>query len=104
MYKKITYIFILTLMITSCGDTWSSIKRGMTGAKTKSTDEFLVQKKDPLVLPPNYDSLPTPEDRSVATMEQSKIELKLKPSSASETSNLKSSTTEESILKKINAK
>ena len=58
---KIT-IYTLTLihfmMLTSC----DSVKRGITGAKSKSTDEFLIKRKDPLILPPDYKNLPTPED------------------------------------------
>ena len=34
----------------------------MTGVtKQKNTDEFLVKKKDPLVLPPNFNDLPKPQ-------------------------------------------
>ena len=34
----------------------------MQGKKRSETsDEFLVEKKDPLVLPPNYDQLPSPD-------------------------------------------
>ena len=32
----------------------------MTGQKSNSTDEFLVEKKDPLILPPNFEDLPAP--------------------------------------------
>ena len=53
MFKKITYIIILTFFVTSCADTASSIKRGLTGAKKTSGDEFLIMKKDPLILPPD---------------------------------------------------
>ena len=28
--------------------------------KINSTDEFLVKKKDPLILPPDFDKIPTP--------------------------------------------
>ena len=52
-------------MVTSCGG-WDSVKRGLTGAKRQSTDEFLVQKKDPLILPPDFDSLPSPTERDEA--------------------------------------
>ena len=44
----------------------SSVKRGLTGSKSDSTDEFLVQKKDPLILPPDFESLPSPEERILA--------------------------------------
>jgi intein/homing endonuclease len=40
----------------------TSVKRGLTGEKVRSTDEFFIKKKDPLILPPNYESLPRPSD------------------------------------------
>ena len=55
MFKKKIYIsLILLLFISSCGDSWDSFKRGMTGQKQVSKDEFLVKKKDPLILTPDY--------------------------------------------------
>ena len=60
MFKKIVFSLIALFFTVSCSDTWSSVKRGLTGAKSNSTDEFLVEKKDPLVLPPNFEDLPKP--------------------------------------------
>ena len=45
--------------LESCG-TWDQVKKGLTGEKTTSTDEFLVEKKDPLIKPPNFEELPVP--------------------------------------------
>ncbi len=36
----------------------------MTGAKKKTTDEFLVKKKDPLILPPQFEELPVPNSKN----------------------------------------
>ena len=36
---------LLIFLVTSCADTWGNVKRGLTGAKQKSTDEFMVKKK-----------------------------------------------------------
>ena len=33
----------------------------MSGQKVTNTDEFLIKKKDPLVLPPEYEKLPLPK-------------------------------------------
>ena len=58
--KKIRLIILIsTLLITfqSCG----SIKDGFRSQKKNSTDEFLVEKKSPLVMPPEYNELPTPK-------------------------------------------
>ena len=35
----------------------------MTGQNKKTTDEFLVKKKDPLIIPPEYDKLPVPKSK-----------------------------------------
>jgi cell division septation protein DedD len=101
MFKKITYIIILTFFVTSCGDTASSIKRVLTGAKKISGDEFLIQKKDPLILPPDYENLPIPNEETV-TEEISTFEKNL--GTLIEDNSSRSSSVEDSILKKIRSK
>ena len=57
--KKITSIFIF-LILFSC----SSLKdagKVIRNEKITTTDEFLVKKKDPLILPPNYEKIPQPD-------------------------------------------
>ena len=59
--KKIkSIILISTLFITlqSCG----TLKEGFKSQKKNSTDEFLVEKKSPLVMPPDFDELPIPKE------------------------------------------
>ena len=102
MLKKITYIIILTFFVTSCADTASSIKRGLTGAKKTSGDEFLIMKKDPLILPPDYENLPKPDEKVVAMEEISSFEKSLETSIEENSST--SSSVEDSILKKIRSK
>ena len=60
MLKKTVFSLIVLFFTASCGGTWDSVKRGLTGQKSNSTDEFLVEKKDPLILPPNFEDLPEP--------------------------------------------
>ena len=52
--------------------------------KQKSTDEFLVQKKDPLILPPDFESLPSPSEKEEAIEEMSSFEKTLKQTSETE--------------------
>ena len=101
MLKKITYIIILTFFVTSCADKASSIKRGLTGAKKTSGDEFLIQKKDPLILPPDYENLPIPNEETVIE-EISTFEKNL--GTLIEDNSSRSSSVEDSILKKIRSK
>ena len=71
--KKIIFLIPLIFIIASCGN-WDSVKRGLTGSKAKSTDEFLVQKKDPLILPPDYENLPIPSEKGEIGEEVSSFE------------------------------
>ena len=101
MFRKTIYIFLLFLFTGSCADTFSSVKRGLTGAKKDSADEFLVEKKDPLILPPDFENLPSPSDRATALEELSNFEKKLQETAGTSTENESSgsTSTEESILK-----
>ena len=104
MFRKIIYLSSILFLITACADTWSSVKRGLTGQKQNSTDEFLVEKKDPLVLPPNFEDLPVPSDSAIEEEETeiSSFEKTLSTTTDEESDEGSSSnTTEESILNKI---
>ena len=102
MLKKTIYIIVLTFFATSCSNTFDSVKRGIIGAKSNSADEFLVKKKDPLILPPDFENLPTPDERIAGAEEYSVFEESLEISV--EDSSSASSSVEESILKKIQSK
>ena len=98
MFKKTTIIFIIALFITSCANTFDSIKRGLTGAKGEGADEFLVKKKDPLILPPDFENLPTPDERNSAEEELSLFEKNLESVIEEKTS------TYRAIIKDLNYK
>ena len=102
MFKKNIYIIILALLVTSCSGTFDSVKRGLTGAKGDSADEFLVKKKDPLILPPDFENLPTPNEKIDIKDEITNFEKNLEISSETNSSTL--SPVENSILKKIQTK
>ena len=56
--KKIYTLIVLMIFLstTSC----NSVRSALGGSKMENSDEFLVEKKNPLVLPPDYSSLPEP--------------------------------------------
>ena len=56
-FFKLLIIFQIVLFFNSC----STMKDGFSNQKKDNTDEFLVKKKSPLVMPPDYDELPTPK-------------------------------------------
>ena len=95
---------LLIFLVTSCADTWGNVKRGLTGAKQKSTDEFLVKKKDPLILPPDFENLPTPSDRQAAVEEMSSFEKTMQSTTLSESTTSTTSSSEKSILQQIKKK
>lgn len=101
MFKNITYI-ILFIFLVSCGESFDSVKRGLTGAKSNSADEFLVKKKDPLILPPDFENLPTPDENEVLLEEDTIFENILEGEEEENSSGSKS--VESSILKKIKSK
>jgi len=101
MCKKIIYILFVICFVTSC-QTLGDVKRGLTGEKVVSTDEFLIKKKDPLIMPPDYENLPTPDERTSARQEISDFEKTLEISIEDNSST--SSSAESSILKEIQSK
>ena len=101
MCKKIIYILFVICFVTSC-QTLGDVKRGLTGEKVTSTDEFLIKKKDPLIMPPDYENLPTPGERIAAKKEISDFEKSLETSIEDNSST--SSSAESSILKQIQSK
>jgi len=102
MYKKIIYILLLIFFTSSCADTFSNVKRGITGEKANSTDEFFIRKKDPLILPPDFENLPAPDETVSTTEEISNFEKTL--GSTTEETNSSASSVENSILRKIQSK
>ena len=105
MFKKNTYLLLLIFLFNSCaGDTFDSFKRGVTGQKEKSSAEFLVEKKDPLVLPPDFERLPEPEDSLVVKEKISDFEKTIKKNLPEEDISSSAGTAEQSILEKIKNK
>ena len=54
--KKYSLLLILFFILSAC----QSMEDALTLKKRNNSDEFLVEKKSPLVLPPNYGELPLP--------------------------------------------
>ena len=102
--KKITTLLFFVLFLYSC----SGAKDALQGKKrSENSDEFLVQKKNPLTVPPDIDELPVPLDQEEAqTDDQEDIKKVLKidenKSTNSESGNENQNSLEKSILEKIN--
>lgn len=59
--KNLKIIF-LTIIVSIVFSHCSTIKDGFKSQRKNSTDEFMVEKKQPLVMPPNYNDLPIPDE------------------------------------------
>ena len=99
-YSKFFFIFIVTIFLSSCG----SVKQAFTNQKKNSSDEFLIEKKSPLTMPPSYDKLPVPEDiEQKNSKKDDKIKSLIGERSSDETEdNEVGQNLEETLLKKIN--
>ena len=62
MMKKISLLFILGITLTFLSGC-NTVKEGFTNQKKNSSDEFLVEKKSPLVMPPDFNELPIPDQK-----------------------------------------
>ena len=109
--KKINLViisFLISIFLNSCG----TIAEGLGGSKKKGNQEFLVEKKSPLVLPPSFGQLPEPgkqvdENKKSNNENNLSIEeiITQKSSTSRDTKNTKSnSSIEKSIIEKINEK
>ena len=102
MFRKTIYIFLLFLLVASCAGSFDSVKRGLTGSKADNADEFLVKKKDPLILPPDFENLPIPDEEVTSIAENTIFENTLETAIEENTST--SDSVEKSILRKIQSK
>ena len=94
------YILIsIAIILSSCG----TIKDGFSNQKKNNSDEFLVEKKSPLVMPPDYNELPIPDEEKIEKKGKDIKSLISKSNQDEIIENLdeKSSSFEDSILKKI---
>ena len=106
--KKILFVILSLILLNSC----TGFSDAIQGKKrSENSDEFLVEKKNPLTAPPDLDDLPVPLDQEKTSEEISNennqeikkalnIEVKTTEDSANNSNNKK--TLEELILEKIN--
>ena len=67
----LTSLMIL-ILLGSCG----TVKEAFSTQKKDNTDEFLVEKKNPLKLPPDFNELPEPKSTILSEEEQKDGEIK----------------------------
>ncbi len=94
MINKLLIFIFLLLFISSC--------TGNTKRSQKS-DEFLIEKKNPLVMPPNIDELPKPKEDLADNTDDNEFKQAIQNKNPeNQSSNIEDSgTLQESIIKKI---
>ncbi len=102
--KKINILLILLISIlifNSC----SAVKEGFRSQKKNNTDEFLVEKKSPLIMPPEFNELPIPDNNNQKSENNEETDIKklITNNENSSTENISNQNTsfENSILEKI---
>ena len=100
--NKIIIFFGLLFILNAC----QSTKDAFTLKKNNSADEFLVEKKSPLVLPPDYGKLPQPDSKQSNQSQKDEVDIKTllsddKNLTSKEDKNLKPSSIEDTVLNKI---
>jgi hypothetical protein len=104
--NSLAIIFLSLLLLNSC----STVAEGLGGGKKKGSDEFLIEKKAPLVLPPSFGELPEPGTKkaeNTTSTEESDLSIEdlLNQGSSTEISKKKddsNNSIEKSIIEKIN--
>lgn len=98
--KKLKFL-IFVLFLNACTSVEDAAKV-LRNEKIQNTDEFLVEKRKPLVLPPDFSEIPEPG--SITSNNDKKKEINIKEIlnvDEEKTQSSKSSSVEDSILKNI---
>jgi len=102
--KNIFYLLLILMALSAC----QTVKDGLTGNKQTNSDEFLVQKKNPLTLPPEFTKLPEPySSTEIVDNNKSDIDIKKILTKKTSTTNTESpsktftGSLEKGILEKI---
>ena len=106
-FKKIIILLFSTLFLFSC----SGAKDALQGKKRSDTsDEFLVEKKNPLTVPPDINELPVPLDQEEQDQANNQEDIDIKKvlindenqDTNTESNNGNQNSLEKSILERIN--
>tara|TARA_B100001113_G_scaffold218910_1_gene179563 strand:+ start:88 stop:402 length:315 start_codon:yes stop_codon:yes gene_type:complete len=99
---RLFFIILVFNLLVGC----KTMKEGFSLQKKQAADEFLVEKKNPLVQPPEYGELPTPTNSNIEETKTNENEIeKLLGSESTKQQSIEfgnnSNKVEENILEKI---
>jgi len=98
--KNLIIILLFLSFLSGC----QTMQENFSLKKKDNSDEFLVEKKNPLVMPPNFENLPNPENVKI---QENKINDEFEniintKNEKNVTEKKKKTTIEKSVLDKIN--
>jgi len=96
--SQILFIYLSFVLLNSCGVVQESFS---SNSKKTGSDAFLVEKKAPLVMPPNYEELPIPKQDNGEIEENSDNIKKLISNNNEDTNKSISSENNDSLEKNI---
>ena len=99
--KKLFISLCILSLLSAC----QTAREGFTLKKKDNSDEFLVEKKNPLIMPPNYEELPKPEDFQMSKENKKDDEFKKVINNSKKTTsktNTKKTSLEQLLIEKIN--
>ena len=102
--KKINFLVITLLLCVSC-NSFNEVGKTLRNEKEITTDEFLVKQKEPLVLPPDSQKLPRPNEikqENKNEKEKKNIKNILKMENQGNISASTNSSVEDKIIERIN--
>ena len=101
MKYKFLFLISIFILVNAC----QAVQDGLAGNKNKNSDEFLIEKKNPLEIPPDFGALPKPNKKNNSTNKaetiDQDIEKLFQKKSTIENSKSKDKSAEDFVLKKI---
>ena len=64
--KSLLLIIFSTILVSSC----ASVQKALDPQNKNTSDEFLVEKKSPLSMPPSFEELPVPSNQKITQENQ----------------------------------
>ena len=92
MIKNLKILLITLILLSSCS--------GLNNKRSQQSDEFLIEKKNPLVMPPDLNDLPEPK-QDVTEETENEFKEKIISNSQTTPNDNKETSLKNSILKKI---
>ena len=69
--KTVLFVLLFGLILNACG----TVQEAFEAPRKNSSDEFLIEKKSPLSMPPDFEKLPEPKSKIEAEKFEEKSDL-----------------------------